>query len=64
MRLRSVKPLPAQSAPAQPSSTNSASSVRLPPEIIAHIQALAEEDQTPTEIKKLRATFELVDKEW
>lgn len=37
---------------------------RLPPELIAHIQALAEEGQTPARRKQLRARFELVNKEW
>lgn len=37
---------------------------RLPPESIAHIQALAEEGEPPARRKSLRATFELVNKEW
>ncbi len=62
MRTRSAKSTQtALQLPALPAPTRSA---RLPPEIISHIQACAEEDQAPGEIKKLRATFELVNKEW
>jgi hypothetical protein len=62
MRTRSAKSAPA--ATAHPALATAVSSSRLPPEVIAHIQALAEEDETPSEIKRLRATFELVNKEW
>ncbi len=37
---------------------------RLPPELIALIQAEAERDEPPAQRKKLRATFELVNREW
>ncbi len=64
MRTRSAKVSTA--APDQPTqaTVGSSSLPRLPPEVIARIQALAEEDQSAGEIKKLRARFELVNKEW
>lgn len=45
-------------------SSFSSSVPRLPPELIAHIQVLAEEDQSLVERQKLRSTFELVNREW
>lgn len=37
---------------------------RLPPEMIAHIQAWAEAGEPARAVKKLRASFELVNKDW
>jgi hypothetical protein len=63
MRTRSAKPNPSTSS--QPIATTPTSPPsRLPPEVIAHIHALAEDEETPGKIKRLRATFELVNKEW
>jgi hypothetical protein len=54
-----------QSTSALPAPTTPTSSSRLPPELIAHIQRLAEDDCAGlAERKEVRATMELVCKDW
>jgi hypothetical protein len=62
MRTRSANP--AQPTSTHPTFSKPTSSSRLPPEVISHIQRLAEEGESAAQIKHLRATFELVNKEW
>ncbi len=49
---------------AEASAPATSSVPRLPPEVIARIQGWAEVGQSPAERLKLRARFELVNKEW
>ncbi len=64
MRTRSAKAIAPDTDQPTPAVAGPNSLPRLPPEMIARIQALAEEGQSAREINKLRATFELVNKEW
>lgn len=63
MRTRSAKL--DQSTSTQPAPTSPSSSSHLPPELIAQIQRLAEDDcESVAERKKVRSTMELVCKDW
>ncbi len=62
MRTRSAKPV--KPTMVQPDSASPALVPRLPPEVIARIQGWAEAGESPAERLRLRATFELVNKEW